>query len=42
MVGSIPGPLVTDEVSVDEVPAAFERLATPDDQVKILVRPNGR
>lgn len=37
-----PLPLVTDQVDLDDVPAAFERLATPDDQVKILVRPNGR
>ncbi len=33
--------LVTGEVSLDEVPAAFAELATPDHQVKLLVRPNG-
>ncbi len=33
--------LVTGEVSIDEVPAAFAALANPDDQVKVLVRPNG-
>ncbi len=32
--------LVTDEVSIDEVPATFAALADPDDQVKVLVRPN--
>lgn len=31
--------LVTDEVDIEDVPDAFARLATPDDQVKILVRP---
>lgn len=34
-------PLVTDQVDIEGVPDAFARLATPDDQVKILVRPNG-
>ncbi|MEL6985141.1 MAG: hypothetical protein AAFO29_22100, partial [Actinomycetota bacterium] len=34
-------PLVTDQVDIDGVPGAFARLADPDDQVKILVRPNG-
>lgn len=33
--------LVTDQVSIDEVPAAFAELAKPDRQVKVLVRPNG-
>lgn len=32
--------LITDEVPLDDVPDAFETLATPGDQVKILVRPN--
>ncbi len=36
-----PAPLVTDQIGIEDVPAAFARLATPDDQVKILVRPNG-
>lgn len=36
-----PAPLVTDQVDIEAVPDAFARLATPDDQVKILVRPNG-
>ncbi len=35
-----PVPLVTDEVGIEDVPAAFDRLADPEDQVKILVRPN--
>jgi threonine dehydrogenase-like Zn-dependent dehydrogenase len=34
--------LVTGEVSLDEVPATFAELATPDEHVKVLVRPNGR
>ena len=33
--------LVTDQVELDHVPAAFVSLAKPDAQVKILVRPNG-
>jgi threonine dehydrogenase-like Zn-dependent dehydrogenase len=33
-------PLVTDEVGIDGVADAFDRLADPADQVKILVRPN--
>lgn len=33
--------LVTDQVGLDEVPAAFAALANPEEQVKILVRPNG-
>ena len=32
---------VTDQVSLDEVPATFAALASPVDQVKVLVRPNG-
>jgi threonine dehydrogenase-like Zn-dependent dehydrogenase len=36
-----PEALVTDQIGLDEVPDAFARLAHPDDQVKILVRPNG-
>ncbi len=36
-----PAPLVTDQVDIEAVPDAFARLATPADQVKILVRPNG-
>jgi threonine dehydrogenase-like Zn-dependent dehydrogenase len=32
-------PLVTGQVGVDEVPAAFEALATPDAHAKILVEP---
>ncbi len=34
--------LVTDQIELDDVPATFAALATPDDQVKVLVRPNGR
>ncbi len=37
-----PHPLVTDQIDIDGVPDAFERLSRPDDQVKILVRPNDR
>lgn len=33
--------LVTDQVLLDQVPAAFADLANPEDQVKVLVRPNG-
>ena len=33
---------VTDEVGIEDVPDAFTRLAHPDDQVKILVRPEQR
>ncbi len=33
--------IVTNEVSLDDVPAAFADLAKPDQQVKVLVRPNG-
>ena len=32
--------LVTDEVGIDAVPAAFASLADPEQQIKILVRPN--
>ena len=32
--------LITDEVPLDGVPAAFEALASPEQHVKILVRPN--
>ena len=34
-----PSPLVTDTVGLDGVADAFERLATPDTQAKILVDP---
>ncbi len=33
--------MVTDEVTIDQVPAAFAELAKPDSQIKVLVRPNG-
>ena len=36
-----PTPLVTGQVSLDDVPAAFAALANPEEHVKILVRPNG-
>jgi threonine dehydrogenase-like Zn-dependent dehydrogenase len=40
--GRIPaGSLVTDQVDLEGVPAAFTALAHPDRHVKILVRPNG-
>jgi threonine dehydrogenase-like Zn-dependent dehydrogenase len=34
-------PMITGVVGVDGVPAAFDALARPDDQVKILVEPGG-
>ena len=34
-------PLITGHVPIEGVAAAFESLASPDDHVKILVRPNG-
>jgi threonine dehydrogenase-like Zn-dependent dehydrogenase len=35
------GPLVSATVGVEGVPAAFDALARPDEQVKILVEPRG-
>lgn len=35
-----PNPLVTEQIGIEQVPDAFARLANPEDQVKILVRPN--
>ena len=32
-------PLITSRVSLDEVPAAFESLATPNEEAKVLVKP---
>ena len=34
-----PGAMVTDSVSLDELPAAFEALRRPTGQIKLLVRP---
>lgn len=34
-----PAPMVTDTVSLDELPAAFEALRRPTTQIKLLVRP---
>ena len=34
--------LITAEVSLDEVPQAFEMLAKPDEHVKVIVTPNAR
>ncbi len=34
-------PLITGTVGVEGVPAAFDALADPEDQVKILVEPGG-
>ncbi len=34
--------LITAEVGLDEVPQAFEMLAKPDEQVKVIVTPNAR
>lgn len=36
-----PAPMITDEVTLDELPAAFEALRHPSTQVKVLVRPGG-
>jgi (R,R)-butanediol dehydrogenase/meso-butanediol dehydrogenase/diacetyl reductase len=41
--GSIhPGPMISDRVGLDDVPAAFEALAKPTDQCKLLVTPWAR
>jgi (R,R)-butanediol dehydrogenase/meso-butanediol dehydrogenase/diacetyl reductase len=34
-----PLPLVTDEISLDDVPDRFEALKQPSDQCKVLIRP---
>jgi threonine dehydrogenase-like Zn-dependent dehydrogenase len=34
-----PLPLVTDEVSLDELPARFEALKAPSEDCKVLIRP---
>jgi (R,R)-butanediol dehydrogenase/meso-butanediol dehydrogenase/diacetyl reductase len=34
-----PHPIVTDRIGLDEVPAAFEALAKPDSQCKVMVYP---
>ena len=34
-----PAPMVTDRIGLDGVPAAFEALARPSDQCKVLVLP---
>ena len=34
-----PGAMVTDTVSLDELPAAFEALRHPSGQIKLLVKP---
>ncbi|MEM7324101.1 MAG: zinc-binding dehydrogenase [Actinomycetota bacterium] len=36
------GAIVTAEIGLDQVPQTFRDLADPVDQVKVLVRPNGR
>jgi (R,R)-butanediol dehydrogenase/meso-butanediol dehydrogenase/diacetyl reductase len=36
-----PGPMITDIVSLEELPAAFEALRKPTTQIKVMVRPNG-
>jgi 2-desacetyl-2-hydroxyethyl bacteriochlorophyllide A dehydrogenase len=36
-----PRPMITDIVSLDELPAAFEALRKPSTQIKVMVRPNG-
>jgi 2-desacetyl-2-hydroxyethyl bacteriochlorophyllide A dehydrogenase len=41
--GSIrPGPMISDRVGLDDVPAAFDALAKPTDQCKLLVTPWAR
>jgi 2-desacetyl-2-hydroxyethyl bacteriochlorophyllide A dehydrogenase len=36
-----PRPMITDLISLDELPAAFESLRKPTTQIKVMVRPNG-
>jgi threonine dehydrogenase-like Zn-dependent dehydrogenase len=36
-----PGPMITDVISLDQLPDAFEALRKPKKQIKVLVRPNG-
>jgi (R,R)-butanediol dehydrogenase/meso-butanediol dehydrogenase/diacetyl reductase len=36
-----PRPMITDEVSLDQLPSSFEALRKPTTQIKVLVRPNG-
>lgn len=36
-----PRPMITDIVSLDELPSAFEALRKPTTQIKVMVRPNG-
>ena len=36
-----PRPMITDIVSLDELPSAFEALRRPTTQIKVMVRPNG-
>ncbi len=36
-----PRPMITDEISLEQLPASFEALRKPSTQIKVLVRPNG-
>ena len=36
-----PRPMITDEVTLDQLPASFEALRKPSGQIKVMVRPNG-
>jgi (R,R)-butanediol dehydrogenase/meso-butanediol dehydrogenase/diacetyl reductase len=36
-----PRPMITDIVSLDELPSAFEALRRPTTQIKVMIRPNG-
>lgn len=36
-----PRPMITDEVTLADLPSAFEALRRPRDQVKVLIRPRG-
>ncbi len=36
-----PKPMITDVVSLEQLPAAFEALRKPTSQIKVMVRPNG-
>ena len=36
-----PRPMITDEISLEQLPSGFEALRKPSTQIKVLVRPNG-
>ncbi len=35
-----PRPMITDMVTLDQLPGAFEALRKPTSQIKVMVRPN--